>query len=50
VVGPSKQDPSKHTYIHTHVCNEVMLVWCLLRLTPIIPMDVDVINGYHQLK
>jgi len=27
--------PSKHTYIHTHVRNEVTLVWGSLRLAPI---------------
>ena len=34
VSGRSKQ-ASKHTSIHTHVCNEVTLVWGSLRLAPI---------------
>jgi len=33
VVGPSKQ-ASKQANIHTHGCNEVMLVWGSLRLAP----------------
>ena len=37
VVGPSKQ-ASKQANIHTHGCNEVSLVWGLLRLAPIIVM------------
>jgi len=35
VVGPSKQ-ASKQANIHTHECNEVMLVWGSLKLAPII--------------
>ena len=33
---------SKQTSIHTHGCNEVMLVWGLLRLDPIMENVADV--------
>ena len=40
--------PSKHTYIHTHVHNEVTLVWGSLRLTPIICLRQLVPEGLNS--
>ena len=40
--------PSKHTYIHTHVHNEVTLVWGSLRLAPIICLRQLVPEGLNS--
>jgi len=47
------QQASKQANIHTHRHNEVMLVWGSLRITTIMPFNIDVSvmkSDYHQLR